>query len=86
MRKLHDVLRLHFGLHLPQRQIARSVRLSQSTIHDFIGRFETCGLTWPLPEDCDEGKLEQALFGADPKPVQPRLPGRSLTPPESTAN
>jgi hypothetical protein len=26
------------------------------------------------------------LFGADPKPVQPRLPGRSLTPPESTAN
>jgi hypothetical protein len=27
MRKIHDVLRLHFGLKLPQRQIARSVRL-----------------------------------------------------------
>jgi hypothetical protein len=35
MRKIHDVLRLHSGLHLPQRQIARSVKLSQSTIHDY---------------------------------------------------
>jgi len=58
MRKIHDVLRLQFGLQLPQRQIARSVRLSQSTIHDYIGRFEQSGLTWPLPDDCDEAKLE----------------------------
>jgi hypothetical protein len=69
MRKIHDVLRLHFGLHLPQRQIARSVKLSQSTIHDYIGRFEQSGLPWPLPEDCDEAKLEQALFGAATKPA-----------------
>jgi len=54
MRKIHDVLRLHFGLHLPQRQIARSVKLSQSTIHDYIGRFEKCGLSWPLPADSDD--------------------------------
>jgi transposase len=69
MRKIHDVLRLHFGLQLPQRQIARSVRLSQSTIHDYIGRFEQSGLPWPLPENCDEAKLEQVLFGAALKPV-----------------
>ena len=72
MRKIHDVLRLHFGLHLPQRQIARSVRLSQSTIHDYIGRFENCGLPWPLPDDCDEARLEQALFSSPPKPVTAR--------------
>jgi hypothetical protein len=42
-----DLLRLHFGLHLPQRQIARSVKLSQSTIHDYIGRFEKWGLPGP---------------------------------------
>ena len=69
MRKIHDVLRLHFGLQLPQRQIARSVRLSQSTIHDYLGRFEQSGLTWPLPDDCDETKLEKALFGSGLKPV-----------------
>jgi DNA-binding transcriptional regulator LsrR (DeoR family) len=48
MRKIHDVRRLHFGLQLPQRQIARSVRLSQSTIHDYIGRFEQSGLPLSL--------------------------------------
>src|SRR5580658_2043092 len=63
MRKIYDVLRLHFGLKLPQRQIARSVKLSQSTIHDYIGRFEKSGLPWPLPDDCDEANLQQALFG-----------------------
>lgn len=88
MRKIHDVLRLHFGLQLPQRQIARSVRLSQSTIHDYLGRFEQSGLTWPLADDYDETKLEKALFGGSLKMVAspPKKPlpdfaeiGRELT-------
>jgi DNA-binding transcriptional regulator LsrR (DeoR family) len=39
MRKIHEVLRLHFDLKLPQRQIARAAKLSQSTVHDYLERF-----------------------------------------------
>jgi DNA-binding MarR family transcriptional regulator len=30
-------------LHLPQRQIARSIQLSQSTIHEYLKRFQHSG-------------------------------------------
>ena len=45
MRKTREVLRLHFELHLGQRQIARSACLSQSTVHDCLERFAATGLS-----------------------------------------
>jgi transposase len=77
MRKIHDVLRLHFDLKLPQRQISRSVKLSQSTVHDYIDRFERSGLTWPLSAEIDDPKLERALFGSSEKTAT-RPPTRPL--------
>ena len=68
MRKIHDVLRLHFDLHLAQRQIARSVKLSQSTVHEYLERFQQSGLVWPLPSDFDDNTLHQKLFGIVHKP------------------
>jgi len=65
MRKIHDVLRLHLGLKLPQRQIARSVQLSQSTVSEYLTRFQKAGLPWPLPEGYDDQRLQQELFGPD---------------------
>ena len=65
MRKIHDVLRLHFDLKLPQRQIARSIRLSQSTVSEYLARFQQSGLSWPLPEGYDDQRLEEKLFGID---------------------
>jgi hypothetical protein len=63
MRKIHDVLRLHFGLKMPQRQIARSIQVSQSTVSEYLTRFEQSGLHWPLPEGFDEQQLQEKLFG-----------------------
>jgi transposase len=63
MRKVHDVLRLHFGLKMPQRQIARSIQVSQSTVSEYLTRFEQSGLSWPLPEGFDDHRLQQKLFG-----------------------
>jgi transposase len=63
MRKIHDVLRLHFGLKMPQRQIARSIQVSQSTVSEYLARFEQSGLHWPLPEGFDEQQLREKLFG-----------------------
>ena len=62
MRKIHEILRLHFEQKLGQRQIARSANVSQSTVHDYLARMNATGLRWPLGEEWDEDRLEQALF------------------------
>jgi transposase len=64
MRKIHDVLRLHFDLHLPQRQIARSIQLSQSTVNEYLKRFQHSGLNWPLPDGYGHEQLQEKLFGS----------------------
>jgi len=65
MRKTREVLRLYFELKLGQRQIARSANLSQSTVHDYLQRFQAAGLNWPLPAAMSEAELERKLFAAD---------------------
>lgn len=76
MRKIHEVLRLHLDLKLPQRQIARAAQLSQSTVHDYLRRFQDSGLGWPLPPDCDDQLLNEKLFG--PEKDQPSGARRPL--------
>jgi len=62
MRKLLELLRLHFDLKLSQRQIAGSINLGQSTVNDYLARFTRAGLRWPLPLELSEAELESALF------------------------
>jgi hypothetical protein len=62
MRKAREVLRLHFDLHLGQRQIARSANISQSTVHDYLERFTAAGLSWPLPAEMAEASWKQFCF------------------------
>lgn len=66
MRKIREVLRLHYDLKLGQRQIARSVQISQSTVHDYLARFAQSGLSWPLPAAIGEAELEAAMFPTEP--------------------
>jgi len=63
MRKLKEVLRLHFELGLDQRQIAHSCAVGQTTVHDYLKRADAAGITWPLPEGWDDRRLEEALLG-----------------------
>ena len=78
MRKTSEVLRLHYELKLGQRQIARSIQISQSTVHDYLARFVASGLSWPLPVEVGEAELAGALFppeaAVDPPVGQRRLP------------
>ena len=74
MRKLHEILRLHFELKLSQRQIARSSNLGQSTVNDYLARFKRAGLSWPLPAELSEAELESTLFptaGQSPATLPP---------------
>jgi transposase len=64
MRKVKEILRLRFGLGLQQNQIARSCSIGQATVHRYLRKAAAAGLTWPLPEDLDDRRLEEVLFPA----------------------
>lgn len=65
MRKTREVLRLSKVLGLSQRQVARSVRLGQSTVWDYLLRFRVSGLSWEQVEALDDEALEQRLFPSE---------------------
>ncbi len=69
MRKIREVLRLKWEQNLPNRAIARSCSIGRTTVSEYLHRAAAAGLTWPLPEELDEGKLQQKLF--PPPPVIP---------------
>jgi transposase len=62
MRKIREVLRLKWECGLSDRQIAQSCVLARSTTSDYLYRAKAAGLTWPLPVDYDDIKLEAVLF------------------------
>jgi len=71
MRKVKEVLRLRFGLGLQQNQIARSCGIGQATVHRYLKKAGAAGLSWPLPEDLDDRRLQQLLFpGAVGRPCK----------------
>jgi transposase len=62
LRKIKEILRLRWGCQLSERVVARSCRISHSTVGDYVKRAETAGLKWPLPEDLSENQLYELLF------------------------
>jgi transposase len=68
MRTIREVLRLKWACGLRNRAVARSCRISSSTVSDYVRRARLAGLSWPLPADVDDAVLEAALF---PPPVRP---------------
>jgi transposase len=76
MRKIKEVLRLRFGLGLQQEQIARSCSIGHATVHRYLDRAAAIGLGWPLPDDCDDQRLNELLFPTRPVwPPSPQRPG-----------
>jgi len=67
MRKIREILRLKWKLGLGAREVARSCLVSHSTVIEVLARAESVGLSWPLPEDLDEGALEAKLYPPPPK-------------------
>jgi transposase len=83
MRKIKEVMRLRFELHLGYQQIGRSCAISGSTVHKYLKRAEVAGLSWPLPEDWDEARVEAAVFPRSQPPEQEQPAAR--TPPDFAA-
>jgi len=66
MRKIKEVLRLHFEKGLSAREIARSLDIGRGTIRNYLHRVQQVGLSWPLPPEIDEATLEHRLFPTIP--------------------
>lgn len=66
MRKIREVLRLHFDNGLSNRQIADALRISKTSIFNTLSRFKESGITWPIPEDMPETKLEALIYRKEP--------------------
>ena len=62
MRKIVDVLRLHFDGGRSQREISRSLNCSPTTVGEILRRAKLAGLSWPLPAEESEAGLEARLY------------------------
>ena len=74
MRKIHEVLRLHHECGRSNRDIARAVGASPTTVADYVRRARLAGLAWPLDEALTQPALEAVLF--------PPRPGSGVRRPE----
>ena len=72
MRKVREVLRLHYAAGMSLRAVARSLKVSPATVGKCIRRAEAQGLSWPLPDSLDDAGLERRLFPAPAPRGKPR--------------
>lgn len=66
MRKIREVLRLHFDHGLSANIISRACGIARSTCQGYIKRFKSSGVAWPLPELFEEKDLDAHLFSLPP--------------------
>jgi transposase len=62
MRKIKDVLRLKFEARLSHEKIAAAIGLSKGAVTNAVQRALQKGLSWPLPAELDDSRLEAMLY------------------------
>lgn len=72
MRKIFDILRMHFQEGFSNRAIARSLGISAGTVSVYITRSKAANIGWPIPEGMDEDRLYQLLFPKEVKGIKQR--------------
>ncbi len=62
MRRIRDILRLKHEARFSDRQIAKIVGSSRSTVQACLHRCREAAIGWPLPTECDEAALIARLY------------------------
>ena len=73
MQKIRDALHCLIEHKTSIREASRRTGLSRRAVSDCLKRFLASGMSWPLPIEMDEGKLEQVLY-VSPTSVPKKLP------------
>jgi len=68
VRKVKEILRLKHASGLSDRQIARSCKVSRSTVADYLRRAKVAGVSWPEAAELTEVQLEERLFPTEHLP------------------
>jgi transposase len=68
MKKIRDIVRLHFGCKMSANQIAKTIGTARSVVQECLRRVKSEGLTWPLPEELDDFQLENLLYNLPKAP------------------
>ena len=66
VRKTMEILRLKLTEKRTNREVAKSVKCSPSTVSDCVARFVMSGLSWPLPPEVDDETLAAKLYYSGP--------------------
>ena len=76
MRKIRDLLRLHFDCSLSNKKIGDALGVSKTCVYKALNRFKQSGLSWPLSADLTDSSLEQKLYknSCEPGPTDVLLP------------
>jgi len=64
MRRIKEILRLKYAYGLSAREIARSCRVSRSTVADYLMKAQAAGLSWPEASRLTDTHVEERLFPA----------------------
>jgi len=70
MKKVNDVLRLHYEANLSHRKIAHACGISKGIVSKYLALAEDRGIPWPLPDGWDESELEARLHPGVEKPAR----------------
>ncbi len=62
MRKVREILRLHYESGLSNQQIADALRVSKTSVFNTLGRFKESGMSWPVPKDLTDTELEAGIY------------------------
>tara|TARA_X000001036_G_scaffold51670_1_gene41100 strand:+ start:253 stop:1794 length:1542 start_codon:yes stop_codon:yes gene_type:complete len=62
MREIKKVIELKFRDDLSQYKIAELTGIPRGTVKDYLRRFQTLNLSWPLPDEMTEVELHDLLF------------------------
>jgi transposase len=62
MRKVREVLRLHFECGCTHRQIAAACSISPATVSDYVNRAERAGFDWEQARPLGDAEVEARLF------------------------
>ena len=68
MRKTKEVLRLKYDCGISERGIARSCRVSRSTVAEYLRRASAAGINWAEASTLTEAELEKRLFPSQSVP------------------
>ena len=75
MRRIRQVLTMHFGAGASTRAIGRELGIAPSTVREYLGRATAAGIGWPLAADVTDESLVARLFvNAGVRPGRASMP------------